>query len=449
MFRRHVLEELNRYLDNQLSEKRKTKVEKHLMDCQMCSQELSKLKKLSEKLKAWQAPDLGPEFDNRVRNQIVLGELERGEVKMKNKLIPILIPSGALAAILLVVFVVGQVYVKRGYEGRLKGASDDLGETFDPSYYNATYYASKSQISNRLGSGNLSKLAGRRGYIDRTGVDEGAVASTHVSRYEETAVATTLGQQQDIFTTYKQPTVSGEGSVIVISPVLPATAEGEKVIRNAQIILEVIDGRNTYKRASEICQELGGYLSSSKFYKDNEGREAGTITMRIPKDKFAIAQDRLSALGKIENITTDSKDVTLEYANLKTQLDTSMIVYNKMLEALQKRQVTIPDAMRIEHELTPIRTKIEDLKNKIEYLDNAVSFTTMILNFHEPRVSEKALMESKNIIKESMLTARINSVKLLAKAIPVALVVIIWVAVVLVVVLPVKYLIIRLFKKNS
>jgi hypothetical protein len=436
MFRRHVLEELNRYLDNQLSEKRKTKVEKHLMDCQICSQELSKLKKLSEKLKAWQAPDLGPEFDNRVRNQIVLGELERGEVKMKKKLIPMLIPSGALAAILLLVFVVGQHYLKRGYEGKLKGASDNMGEQFDPSYYNATYDGSKSQISNRLGSGNLSKLADRRGYIDKTG-------------NEETAVATTLGQQQDIFTTYKQPTVSGEGSVIVISPVLPATAEGEKVIRNAQIILEVIDGRDTYKRASEICQELGGYLSSSKFYKDNEGREAGTIAMRIPKDKFAIAQDRLSALGKVENITTDSKDVTLEYANLKAQLDTSMDVYNKMLEALKKRQVTIPDAMRMESELTPIRTKIEGLKNKIEYLNNATSFTTVTLNFHEPRVSEKALMESKNIIKESMLTAKINSVKLLAKAIPVALVVIIWVAVVLVVVLPVRYWIIRSFKKNS
>jgi hypothetical protein len=153
----------------------------------------------------------------------------------------------------------------------------------------------------------------------------------------------------------------GEGPVIVIQPTLPATGQGDMIIRTATVALEVENGKDTYNKASQICQDLGGYLASSNFYKDQEGREAGTITMRIPKDKFTVALDRLGALGKVENIGSNSQDVRQQYSNLKAQLDAAMVVYNKMVEALQKRQVTIPEAIRLESELTPVLRKIENL----------------------------------------------------------------------------------------
>ncbi len=450
MFRSHVLKELSSYLDNQLPEKRRIKVESHLQACSGCRRELSRLQKLSEQLKAWQAPDLDLEFENRVKNKIVLGELEKGEEKMNKKLIPMLIPSSVLAAILLAVFLAGHVCVKKvqlakldhagryrvdrlSYSEKLKTGSESLRKESEDNY------PGKSYIGNNLVPGSFSGSS----VSVRNGVEE---------RSEVMSFAKPLKSDWKIAKSVPEPitspSVSGEGSLIVVSPVLPATAEGEKVIRNAQLILEVADGRGTYKKASEICQELGGYLSSSRFYKDNEGREAGIITMRIPKDKFSEAQDKLSTLGKVEDVTTDSQDVTRAYNNLKTQLDTSMIVYDKMLEALKKRQVTIPEAMRLESELTPIRAKIEELKNKIEYLDNAVSFATVYLNFHEPEVSAKALSESKSIIKDSMLAAGISGIKFLAGAIPIAMVIGVLALVVLVIVLLVKYLVNSFSKKG-
>ncbi len=442
MFRSHVLKELSSYLDNQLPEKRRIKVESHLQACSGCKRELSRLQRLSEQLKAWQAPDLDLEFENRVKNKIVLGELEKGEVKMNKKLISILIPSGALAAIFLIVFLAGQVCVKKvqlakldhagryrvdrlSYQEKPKMVSESLSKE---SEYN---YPRKSYSENNYVSGSLSgsSVAIQNGFEDK--------------QEPNWQIFKNIADSAPHY-----PTNSGEGSLIVVSPVLPATTEGEKVIRNAQLILEVVDGRGTYKKASEICQELGGYLSSSRFYKDKEGREAGAITMRIPKDKFSAAQDKLSTLGKVEDITTDSQDVTRAYNNLKTQLDTSMIVYDKMLEALKKRQVSIPEAMRLESELTPIRAKIEELKNKIEYLDNAVSFATVYLNFHEPKVSAKALSESKSIIKDSMLAAGISGIKFLAGAIPIAMVIGVLALVVLVIVLLIKYLFNSFLKKS-
>jgi hypothetical protein len=433
MFRGHVLKELSAYLDDQLSGKMKEKVEKHLADCASCREELSRLKQLSEQLKAWQTPDLGDDFDARVKHQIVLGELEKGEVKMNTKNIPAWIPSGALVVVLLVaILATGQFYVKRGLQGRISDAGNGVSDaskrlSFEGDQYEP-YYAGDAKVA-----------------LNDVSRKSGSEIVANWSRSEETrmGMAATSGSSSA-----DQSVDSGEGSVIVIYPVLPVTAEGEKVIRNAEITLEVPDGREAYKKASQICQELGGYLASSKFYKDKEGREAGTIVMRVPKEKFNLVQDQLSTLGKVEAINTNSRDVASEYNNLKTQLDSVKVIYDKMLETFKKRPVTVPDAIRQESELTPIRAKIENLTNRISQLDNLISFTTIILGFHEPKISEKTLIESRNIIKESTIIAKINFIKFLAGAIPQAIVTAILVIIGVVVFLLVKLLISRFFKKE-
>jgi hypothetical protein len=459
MFRSHVLKELSAYLDDQLSRRKKEKVEKHLADCKNCREELSRLKQISEQLKAWQTPDLGADFDARVKHQIVLGELEKGEVKMNKKLIPQWIPASALVIILLGVVISLQTYSKRGlqgsirdarvtvagfgqrgWEGKLKSAADDMGEQFDPAKYAVNLTLSGAQHepyyvqNDRVALNEVNKHKG----------------TESVAKWSGSADATRnmLAAGSDAYETGDEPADTGEGSVIVIYPVLPVTSEGEKVIRNAAMTLEVPDGREAYKKASQICQELGGYLTFSKFYRDNEGREAGTIIMRIPKEKFNLVQDQLSTLGKVEAINTSSRDVTLEYNSLKTQLDSAKVILDRMLETFKKKPVTVPDAIRQESELNPIRSRIESLTSRITQLDNSVSFTTITLGFHEPKISEKTLSESRNIIKESMITAKINFIKFLANAIPQVLVTAILVIAGLVVFFLVKPLISRLFKKE-
>lgn len=84
-------------------------------------------------------------------------------------------------ALIIAVVVAGlllmQHYVKRGYAGRLKTASDDMGEQFDPVKYSANFTLNQSsrvsqtvqnrgsatthladQISNRTGNESLGTL---------------------------------------------------------------------------------------------------------------------------------------------------------------------------------------------------------------------------------------------------------------------------------------------------
>ncbi|MEW6075534.1 MAG: DUF4349 domain-containing protein [Candidatus Omnitrophota bacterium] len=449
MFRRHVIKELSAYLDNQLSERRAKTVKAHLDSCAVCTQELFRLKKLSEALKTWSLPGLSPDFDNGVKNKIVRAELEKGEVTMKKRTVAILIPSSVLAMILVIAFLGSmQLYVKRGLRGRLKGAVEEISESYSQPLISLSG-KSKQQHADAAAFGPYD-VNGAGGSITRSAKMVGGIKSSmgdDRSWGEEGTLSVTSSRE---YASQTEP-APGQGSIIVVEPVLPATGEGKKIIRTANVNLEVEDGNEAFKRASLICQELGGYLASSNFYKDKEGRQGGTITMRIPKDQFLVALDRINSLGKVESSYANSQDVSQEYANLNTQLGTAMIVYNKMLEALQRRQVSIPEAMRLESELTPIRKRIEDLKNKVEYLNNAVSFTTITVSFHEPRVSEKVLKEQKRSIQENMLTARINFLKLLGniiKNIPAIIGVILLLSTVLVIAYLFVLLVIRFIKRG-
>lgn len=444
----HVTKQLSGYLDNQLSEKEKAKIEQHIKSCRVCSQELAGLKAVSEKLKAWQLSGPDNEFDNIVRNKIVRLELERGQVKMKNKTWAILIPSGALAGILVVAFM--GVMIKSGHQ-------------LTREYYKAevpVMSAEKpaSKINQSSGYENWEhKHVDLVGFAESVKMGEsfvnGVIGKERMSKKLSTdqPVSTEVSSRFDAVITFAQQTpaeLTGEGPVIVIQPVIPATGEGDKIIRTGFIRVEVENGKDVYNKALGICNELGGYMAGSNFHKMREGKEAGTITMRIPKDKFTIALDKLSTLGKLENINTHSQDVSQEYANIKSQLDAAMVVYNKMLEALQKRNVTISDAVRLESELTPVLKRVDDLKNKIEYLNKSVAYTTVNFDFYESAVSFKTLKESRRFIQESMITAAIKAIKFIAVAIPVLIVAIILLGIITVVGLVVKQWIKQLLKRG-
>jgi hypothetical protein len=66
-------------------------------------------------------------------------------------------------AIIIAVIVGGllvmQHYIKRGYEGKLKSASDDMGEQFDPGAYQANYtLVQMSHVNQTVGNGTTYTL---------------------------------------------------------------------------------------------------------------------------------------------------------------------------------------------------------------------------------------------------------------------------------------------------
>lgn len=458
MFSRHVVNKLSEYLDNALPAGERYAVERHLADCVSCRQELERLTAVSRKLGAWQVPELGPGFDDQVRNRIALRELQGGEKMKKFSLawlrVPriAMVPSGIFAGFIVFLFLTGVVgkFLVSNMQARVKAAYDGydgMGARFDPDRSALqTAVRGVPRDGARVIVDNIKATYGFQGEAASfkkeftgswTGPDSVAAGRSpvsHLSKQSNAYEATMLGDPMSAdlrvprygsFPATAQAPVltenpAGQGGVIVIQPVLPATKDGEMVIRAAIIDLEVTDGQETYVAASRICQESGGYLGASNFTRDESGRLSGSIVMRIPKAQFLAALDKLSALGKVMNIASDSRDVTQEYKNVKAQLDAAMVVYNKMLEALQKKQTGINDALRLESEITPVLVKVQNLKNQLEALDNQVALATVTLKFHEADVSLKVLNETKSEFKRGMLATTIESIRAGIRCLPFA-----------------------------
>jgi hypothetical protein len=119
-----------------------------------------------------------------------------------------------------------------------------------------------------------------------------------------------------------------------------------------------------------------------------------------------------------------------------------------MVEALQKKQATIHEAIRMESALTPVLQRIEEIKNKLESLNNAVSFTTVNFSFHEAEASGKLIKELQYSIKERVLTASIKTLKYFFTAVPMVVAVIIGGVFLVVIALLVKNVITAIFKRG-
>ena len=136
---------ISAYLDNEVSEKEKNLVEEHLKKCTFCRKYYESLQKLSSTLGKYKEEELSPDLEQRIKSNF-LGEKYKGVAKMKNKRLIFGISSGALAILIMFVFVGHlQSYLKHSLEEG-HAPIDEIGKQYSPGsasrqdkmYYNRT-----------------------------------------------------------------------------------------------------------------------------------------------------------------------------------------------------------------------------------------------------------------------------------------------------------------------
>lgn len=121
---------LSTYIDAEASQEETQILIDHLAGCVSCQKQYRELIKLSLKLQEWPEEELSPDLHQKIKSA-----LENEGTKEKPMPLgltrKILARSGVFVVLLAVIFVF-QVYVKRGIQGRLHTASDDIGDQFYP-----------------------------------------------------------------------------------------------------------------------------------------------------------------------------------------------------------------------------------------------------------------------------------------------------------------------------
>jgi hypothetical protein len=177
--------------------------------------------------------------------------------------------------------------------------------------------------------------------------------------------------------------------------VVPPIPQGPRVIRTAQLGVEVANGSfdKSVDKVFGIATGLGGYVSGSNATADSGALRTGSISFEVPSDKFDDAVSQVRALGMVQNLVIGGQDVSAQYVDLQARLANEEAQRDAMIALLQKA-TSVQDIIAIQNTLGQITGQIEELKGQIGYFDHATTFSTVSVSLHEAAVAFRPQTDS-------------------------------------------------------
>lgn len=157
-----------------------------------------------------------------------------------------------------------------------------------------------------------------------------------------------------------------------------------KIIRNANLELEVDDFFLASQKVEVFAKKYGGYVSNSDSGADHNNKQSGTITLRVPDSNFDAVLAELSLLGNIKSKNINGQDVTEEFVDINTRIS-NFEAHEARLIKMYENTTTLNEMLNVENELSRVREQIERYEGRLRYLSNRADFSTITVSLYEPQ----------------------------------------------------------------
>jgi hypothetical protein len=176
-----------------------------------------------------------------------------------------------------------------------------------------------------------------------------------------------------------EPEDAAEGEATT-APVA-ATTTGRRVIRTAELVLEVEDPAEAATLVVAIATDAGGFVATTDLARDAEGVVRGTIVLRVPSETLLATVEALDALAAAVPVNRiDEVDVTAEATDLQARL-TNLTTYERELRELLgdvRETTTRPDdLLTVFERIRSVRQEIDTIEARLAVLDDQVALATI------------------------------------------------------------------------
>lgn len=168
-----------------------------------------------------------------------------------------------------------------------------------------------------------------------------------------------------------------------------AEAMNRKILRNAELMLEVSDPLVANRQITSIAESLGGFVVSSES-RQRPTEESGkqelqiNVVVRVAAANFALALEQIRAQGsRVIQEKTTGQDVTEEFIDLEARIKTQKALESQFLE-IMKQANKVPDALEVQRQVAEVRTEIEKLEGRKRFLENRASLSTITVSLQTP-----------------------------------------------------------------
>ena len=327
---------------DQLSREERAEFERHLAGCGACralQQEEKNMHQLLENTLAHESAD--PAFEQRMvsrfRNKVPapsggLGSFLAGLLRMRAAQIT------AVAALLLTLVQVGKMVT--GERGELVRATSAFAysqpardersvETERTIVTGSNIQAAEEGAQQAKDYRSVDALAaGRAAELKKSLADKSelpaAPSSVAASKPKES-------DRPDKSNAAEANQVEGQ---IAAAPASPA--DSRKLIRNAQLDLEVLNYEAALPRLTSFASEEKGFVATQSSAKLPNGKLQGTVVVKVVPENLESFLQKARTLGELKNQTLGTEDVTKAYFDTDARLRNAKRMEERLLQMLDR-----------------------------------------------------------------------------------------------------------------
>lgn len=182
-----------------------------------------------------------------------------------------------------------------------------------------------------------------------------------------------------------------DASSKLVPPSVPTdSVPARKLIRNAQLDLEVKSFQTTVDAITAQVNSGGGYVDTSNSQRGGNGKLQGTIVVKMLPQNLDAFLLKLRDLGEIKNQSVSTDDVTKEYYDTSARLDNSRRMEAQLQDLLKHANSKVSDLLQVERELARVRGEIEQMQGQLKLYDFQVQYATVTISVAEKDLTQAA-----------------------------------------------------------
>jgi hypothetical protein len=161
-------------------------------------------------------------------------------------------------------------------------------------------------------------------------------------------------------------------------------ANQRKIIKEGSMELETKHIRNAKKEIDKRLKAVSGYCENESFQNYSE-QLSWTLKLKIPAEKFdSFVNSMETGDDKIKRKSIQVRDVTAEYIDVTSRIDSKQKYLTRYLDLLRKA-ASIKDILEIEDKVSTVTEELESHERVRKSLDQQVSYSSLSIELTQEK----------------------------------------------------------------
>lgn len=153
-------------------------------------------------------------------------------------------------------------------------------------------------------------------------------------------------------------------------------SKNKKIIKDGFMSIRVKNVEASKKRIDALVRSYNAYYENESF-ENNELRISYELKIRVPAKQFeSFLKASEKGEGEVLNKNISARDVTAEFMDGETRLNSKKLFRNRYNQLLEKAG-KVDDILAIEENIRTLQEEIESQEGQLKFLNDQVSYSTL------------------------------------------------------------------------